>query len=72
MEGFLTPTDIERITRPLVQPAAQSRWLTSQGISHSRARDGSIVVTWWQVNNPFSQQQHHLPDEEPNWGAARR
>jgi hypothetical protein len=68
MTDLLTPEEVARITKPLTQPAAQSRWLTSQGITHSRAPDGSIIVTWWQINNPHN---HRAQTEEPNWKAAR-
>jgi len=63
-DDFLTPEQIERLTKPLTQPAAQSRWLAKQGIEHARAPDGSIVVTWWQVNHTAP------PPEEPNWSAV--
>ena len=68
MDDFLNPEQIERLTRPLIQPAAQSRWLAKQGIEHARAPDGSIAVTWTQVNN---RRVYIASDQQPNWRAAR-
>jgi len=63
MTDLLTPEDLERYTH-LKQSARQSAWLTEQGITHRIRRDGTVAVTWTQINNLT------VKTQEPRWERA--
>lgn len=46
---LLTESDIEHLTG-YTQTAAQSRWLTKEGMAHKINAKGEIVITWEVVN----------------------
>lgn len=50
MTDLLTAEQLEAYTH-LRQSARQSRWLSENGITHRMRRDGTIAVTWTQINN---------------------
>jgi hypothetical protein len=64
MPDFLTESDLVAYTH-LKQSAAQARWLSECGIPYHRRRDGTVAVTWTQINN---QRTHKTA--EPNYDAA--
>jgi hypothetical protein len=65
MNELLTKSDLLSVTG-YVQPAAQLRWLNSQGIQAFRNGAGQVVATWHSVNHPTTSAND---DAGPNFGA---
>lgn len=65
--SLLTKEDLEQLSG-LTQPAAQVKWLKSQGINHFVRNDGRPSVTWEFVNNPHGSMLTNRKPAQPNFG----
>jgi hypothetical protein len=67
--SLLTKDELEQLSG-LTQPAAQVKWLKTQGINHFVRNDGRPSVTWEFVNNPHgSMLTNRGKTAQPNFGA---
>lgn len=64
MTDLLTPEQLADYTH-LKQSLRQSRWLSENGITHRMRRDGTIAVTWTQINNSAVR-----TEQQPRWAEA--
>lgn len=64
MTETLTPEELETYTG-YKQSAKQSEWLSENGILHRRRNNGTIAVTWTQINNPPV-----MSGSQPRWERA--
>lgn len=64
MTDLLTAEQLADYTH-LRQSARQSRWLSENGITHRMRRDGTIAVTWTQINNSAVR-----AEQQPRWAEA--
>ncbi|MGI2111857.1 DUF4224 domain-containing protein [Shewanella frigidimarina] len=66
--SLLTKDELEQLSG-LTQPAAQVKWLKTQGINHFVRNDGRPSVTWEFVNNPHGSTLTNIKPAQPNFGA---
>jgi|TARA_B100000700_G_scaffold324244_1_gene429922 hypothetical protein len=68
MNKFLTHEEIIQLTACKTR-SGQIAILRKNGIKHSIKRDGWPVVTWQQVNAPFSDSNARIESFEPDFSA---
>jgi len=68
MNKFLTHEEIIQLTACKTR-SGQIAILRKNGIKHSIKRDGWPVVTWQQVNAPFTDEKSRHRNFEPNFDA---